>query len=61
MSSSVSAGSKKIRVLFQLNELTYSGTTRAILSFCRYLDRSQFEVHLFLKGSLEGLSTFAIG
>ena len=58
MSSSVSPGSKKIRVLFQLNELTYSGTTRAILSFCRYLDRSQFEVHLFYKREPRGFKYF---
>jgi glycosyltransferase involved in cell wall biosynthesis len=42
---------KKIKVLFQLNELSFSGTTKAVITFCRYLDRTKFEPFLFYKGS----------
>lgn len=40
---------KRIRVVYQLNELAYSGTTKAIYSIIENLDRSRFEVFLFYK------------
>lgn len=47
---------KKIKILFQLNELAFGGTTKAVLTFCKYLDRQKFEPYLFYhstKGSLK--------
>ncbi len=38
-----------VRVLFQVNELSYTGTTKQVLAFCRYLDRRKFEPFLFYR------------
>lgn len=35
------------KILFQLNELGFGGTTKAILSFCSHLDRTRFAPYLF--------------
>lgn len=37
----------KKKILFQLNELAYGGTTKGVLSFCKYLDRTKYDLHLF--------------
>jgi len=37
----------RIKILFQLNELAFGGTTKAVLTFCKYLDKTKFEPFLF--------------
>ncbi|MBY0385330.1 hypothetical protein K2X05_09245, partial [bacterium] len=39
---------KKIKILFHLNQLGYGGTEKAILTFAKNIDRSQFELYLFV-------------
>lgn len=38
---------RKIKILFQLNELAFGGTTKAVLTFCKFLDKEKFEPFLF--------------
>jgi len=38
---------KKIKILYQLNQLGYGGTEKAILSICENLDKEVFEPYLF--------------
>jgi hypothetical protein len=45
----------KHRILFQLNELSYSGTTKAVLTFCQHLNREVFDVYLFCKAKPKNL------
>lgn len=49
---------KKIKVLFQLNEMAYGGTTKSILTFCRFLDREKFEVALFCYSDIGSFSYY---
>jgi len=38
----------KIKIVFQLNQVGYGGTEKAILSFCQNLNRDIFEPYLFI-------------
>jgi len=39
----------KKKILFQLNQLGYGGTEKAILSLAQAMDRSQFDLYLFVQ------------
>jgi glycosyltransferase involved in cell wall biosynthesis len=51
---------KKIKVLFQLNELSFSGTTKAVITFCRHLDKNRFEPYVFCKGLPKNLRYYRL-
>lgn len=38
----------RIRILYQLNQLGFGGTEKAVRTLCQNLDTDQFEAHLFL-------------
>lgn len=44
--------SERKRILFHLNQLGFGGTEKAILTFCQNLDRTQFDLHLFISQPL---------
>lgn len=43
------------KIVFVLNELAFGGTTKGVLTFCRHLDKTQFEPYVFCYSEIGSL------
>ena len=41
-----------IKILYQLNQLGYGGTEKAIQTICENIDRTRFEIYLFFQSKI---------